>query len=84
MLQKQLKGCFPIHVSVLVTLKGRGPSFFPPDHLATSITQNHCQLNPDVHFFGATKRQDSDDAQNFRYCNLLQDHQHLMIVSAGQ
>ena len=32
---------------------------------------------------GATKRQDrdekdSDDAHSFRYCNLLQDHQHLL------
>ena len=38
---------------------------------------------------GATKRQDrdekdSDDTQSFRYCNLLQDHQHLMIVTVGQ
>ena len=38
---------------------------------------------------GATKRQDRDekvnnDAQSFRYCNLLQDHRHLMIVSVGQ
>jgi len=38
---------------------------------------------------GATKRQDkdennNDDAQSFRYCNLLQDHWDLMIVSVGQ
>ena len=26
----------------------------------------------------------NDNAQSFRYCNLLQDHRHLMIVSAGQ
>ena len=37
----------------------------------------------------ATKRQDrdekvNDDVQSFRYCNLLQDHRHLMIVSVGQ
>ena len=37
----------------------------------------------------ATKHQDrdeknNDDAQSFIYCNLLQDHQHHMIVSVGQ
>ena len=45
------------------------------------------ELNQSISF-GATKRQDreknNDDVQSFTYCNLLQDHWHLMIVSVGQ
>ena len=51
-------------------------------------TQNHCRTQS-IHFFWSNQTsrwgsKNNDDVLSFTYCNLLQDHRHLMIGSVGQ